>query len=303
LDAQEVNMNSEIKTAHANVTEFAYLACGSENDPAVIFLHGFPDDPHTWDGVVKLLTGEPLRLLRPWLRGFGGTIVSDERAKSGQVGALAQDVLDFADALGLEGFFLVGQDWGSRAVLGATVLAPQRVRGLVHLATAYGRGDVTAEQELRQMQAFWYQWLFQTAQGRELFAKDPINFGKYLWQVWSPQWIFAPEGYSVAAESFGNAQFIETVLHYYAHRWKSAPGSPAYTRQQEIIDQAPPISVPTIFACGTADACNLPEYSRGNERFFSGPYERIEIPGVGHFVQRERPEIVGELVRSLVRQL
>jgi hypothetical protein len=38
---------------------------------------------------------------------------------------------------------------------------------------------------------------------------------------------------------------------------------------------------------------------RGNECFFGRSYNRIEIPGVGHFVLRERPEVVAELVRKL----
>jgi pimeloyl-ACP methyl ester carboxylesterase len=66
--------------------------------------------------------GEPMRILRPWLRGFGGTSVLDETARSGQVGALAQDVLDFSDALGVERFVLVGQDWGLRAAQGVALL-------------------------------------------------------------------------------------------------------------------------------------------------------------------------------------
>jgi pimeloyl-ACP methyl ester carboxylesterase len=292
-------MNSAMKTVRSRVLEIAYLESGIANDPAIILLHGFPDDPHTWDGAVQRLSGESLRILRPWLRAFGGTSVLEKAARSGQVGALAQDVLDFADALGVERFVLVGQDWGSRAAQGVALLASQRVRGLLLLATAYGRGEVSAEVELAQQQAFWYQWLFQTPHGRALFAADPVRFCEYLWRVWSPEWKFQAEEFASVTESFTNSQFAETVLHYYAHRWKSASGSPQYARQQEVVDSGEPIPVPTIFACGAADACNLPAYSRGNEGFFTATYTRLEIPGVGHFVQRERPEIVAELVRKL----
>jgi pimeloyl-ACP methyl ester carboxylesterase len=133
----------------------------------------------------------------------------------------------------------------------------------------------------------------------EYFSGDPIHFCEYLWRVWSPHWKFPREGFHSVTESFANPQFVATVLHYYAHRWKSAPGSPQYGRQQEVVESGEPIRVPTIFACGSADACNLPAYSGGNERFFGGTYTRMEIPGVGHFVQRERPDIVAELVRKL----
>jgi pimeloyl-ACP methyl ester carboxylesterase len=292
-------LDSQNKQLRLNLLDIAYRDFGRASDTPVIFLHGFPDDVSTWEAVTQRLSGEPLRLLIPWLRGFGGTVPRDE-AKSGQIAALAQDVLDFADALGIDRFFLVGQDWGARAAQGTAVLAPDRVRGLLTFATGYGQGDVSAEIKLDQERAFWYQWLFQTPHGRSLFADDTVNFCRYLWRVWSPLWRFSPEEYSSVARSFDNPQFLETVLHYYAHRWKSAPGNSLYSQQQALLDKTPQIIVPSIFACGLADACNLAEYSRGNERFFAGPYTRIEIPEVGHFVQRERPELVAELVRKLL---
>lgn len=95
-------MNLTVKTVRSRSVRTAYLEHGMASNPTIILLHGFPDDPHTWDGVVQRLCGEPMRMLRPWLRGFGGTSVLDETARSGQVGALAQDVLDLVDALGVE---------------------------------------------------------------------------------------------------------------------------------------------------------------------------------------------------------
>ncbi len=293
------HMDAQSKMLRLKLLDVCYYDLGRSSDPAVILLHGFPDDPNTWNAVAGVFAAEPLRLLVPWLRGFGKTIVQ-EIAKSGQIAALAQDVIDFADALDLDRFVLVGQDWGSRAAHGVALLAPGRVRALLALATGYGRGNVSAELEVFQQQAFWYQWLLQTPHGRKLFADDYTNFCQSLWKVWSPQWRFAPEEYSSVAGSFDNPQFVETVLHYYAHRWKSAPGNPLYTEQQALIDKTPPISVPTIFACGAADACNLPEHSRGNEGFYSSSYKRVEIPGVGHFVQRERPDLVAALIRKLL---
>jgi len=61
-------------------------------------------------------------------------------ASGAQVAALAQDVLDFADVWPYVAFFLVGHDWGSRAAHGVAALAPERVIGLVALATGYGSG-------------------------------------------------------------------------------------------------------------------------------------------------------------------
>ena len=50
-----------------------------------------------WDLVVAELDGARLRLVRPFQRGFGPSRVTAVAAHSGQVAALAQDVLDLAD--------------------------------------------------------------------------------------------------------------------------------------------------------------------------------------------------------------
>jgi pimeloyl-ACP methyl ester carboxylesterase len=36
-------------------------------------LHGWPDDPTTWDQVSPALTAAGFRTIAPWLRGFGPT--------------------------------------------------------------------------------------------------------------------------------------------------------------------------------------------------------------------------------------
>ena len=41
--------------------------------------------------------------------------------------------------------------------------------------------------------------------------------------------------------------------------------------------------------------------SAGKEAFFTGPYARHVIAGVGHFIQRERPDAVVEAVLQLAR--
>jgi pimeloyl-ACP methyl ester carboxylesterase len=288
------------KSVRLKNLEISYLEDGDPNGLPVVFLHGFPDDALSWDSVVERLGSQPLRFLRPWQRGFGGSIVVEQSARSGQTAALAQDVLDFADTMKLDRFVLVGHDWGSRAAHGVAILAPDRLSGLIALATPYGQGTVAPETKLRQEQAFWYQWFFQTPHGQSVFRQDEKLFCRYLWGSWSPRWQFTSEEYDATARSFGNPQFVETVLHYYAHRWANASGSPVYAKQQELIDGVPKISVRTIFACGAEDRCNLPEISRANERFYGGYYRRVEIANAGHFMQRENPERVAELIRELL---
>jgi pimeloyl-ACP methyl ester carboxylesterase len=283
-----------MKIARTAVAEIGYLESGETDGIPVLLLHGFPDDAHTWDGVVAKLEGLPLRLVRPFQRGFGPSRVTSIAAHSGQVAALAQDVLDLADELKIDRFALVGQDWGSRAAHAVAILAPERVTRLLVLATGYGPVIDDAAVQLRQAHAFWYQWWFHTAAGRAALEQNRERICEYLWRVWSPEWRFNPEEFAAIVPSLANEQFVDTVVHYYRHRWGAAPGSPFYQSQEIKLRDAPPIPVPAVFICGMSDACNLPESSRGNAKLYPAGLERVELPGVGHFVQRQRPEEVAK---------
>jgi pimeloyl-ACP methyl ester carboxylesterase len=129
------------KAINTGVAEIAYLDEGPQTGTPIILLHGFPDDPKTWDSVIEEIPHENFRLLRPWQRGTGRSRVMDQAAGGAQVAALVQDVLDFADGLDLRRFFLVGHDWSSRVAHGVAALAAERVIGLVALATGYGSGN------------------------------------------------------------------------------------------------------------------------------------------------------------------
>jgi pimeloyl-ACP methyl ester carboxylesterase len=287
-----------MKIVRTAVAEIGYLESGRSDVFPVLFLHGFPDDPHTWDRVVGELEGLPLRLVRPFQRGFGPSRVTAIAARSGQVAALAQDVLDLADALGIDRFGLVGQDWGSRAAHAVAILAPERATGLLVLATGYGPGVDNPEVRLRQAHVFWYQWWFHTEAGRLALEQDRAKVCEYLWRVWSPEWRFSPDEFAAVVPSLKNEQFVDTVIHYYRHRWGAAPSSPFYEAQEIKLRDMPPIPVPAVFLCGMSDACNLPESSRGNAKLYPAGLERVELAGVGHFVQREQP---GEVAKRLQR--
>jgi pimeloyl-ACP methyl ester carboxylesterase len=277
--------------------EIGYEEFGDPTGLPVLLLHGFPDDAvRAWDGVIRQLSHERVRMITPYLRGFGPTLITAPEAVSGQLAALGQDVLDLADSLHIERFVIVGQDWGARAAYAAAALAPARIIFLLCLATPYvmfgGKNESPA-----QARAFWYQWYFNLDRGREAFAADPKSFCEYLWRVWSPRWEFSTAEFAATSAAWSNPQFVDVVIHYYRHRYGNASGSGVYTAQQAILVAQPVIRVPTVFACGTADACNLPESSLGQECWFANGYERVEVEGAGHFIQREDPGLIAALLQ------
>lgn len=120
----------------AGVLEIAYLDDGPPGGWPVVLSHGFPYDVHAYDEVVPLLTDRGARVIRWYQRGFGPTrFRSAGTMRSGQQAALGSDLVSLADALGLKGPVLAGYDWGGLASCVATALWPERVAGLVSLAS------------------------------------------------------------------------------------------------------------------------------------------------------------------------
>jgi pimeloyl-ACP methyl ester carboxylesterase len=289
--------------------EIDYEEHGSPQGAPVLLLHGFPDAKEAWRAVVAELGSAaggagPLaaRLIVPSLRGYGHTRLRAGHTPTGQQSALAADVLELMDGLAVERAILVGHDWGARAAYAAAVLAPERIQGLVTLATAYQfpAGPVPS---LAQAQAHWYQYLFQLDAGHDTLARDPAAFGAALWRLWSPTWQWRPEELQEAQGSWQQPEFAQIVVTYYRTRFGNYQGPPEYAEKQQALDAKPPVPVPVLLAQGAEDACELLGSTEdGLERFYPAGLERTVLPGAGHFLPRERPQEIAALVREAVRR-
>ena len=107
------------------VLEIGYESAGDPGGAPVILLHGFPYDVRAFDDAASLLAGQGAFVLAPYLRGFGPTRFLDPATmRSGQQAALAQDLLDFMDALNIGQAVVAGYDWGGRAACIVAALDP-----------------------------------------------------------------------------------------------------------------------------------------------------------------------------------
>jgi pimeloyl-ACP methyl ester carboxylesterase len=279
--------------AETPLLDIAYEASGPEGGTPAILLHGWPDDVRTWDRIAPALAAAGWRVFVPYLRGYGPTrFRSDATMRSGQLSALGKDLLDFADALGLGRFTVVGHDWGARAAYIAAALAPERVRRCVALSVGWGSNDPKQPLSLRQARNYWYHWFMALERGAEQVRADGKAFARCLWETWSPPGWFSDDALAATARSFENPDWAAVTLHSYRHRWGLADGDPAYAALEARLLPTPAIGVPTLVIHGGADGANDPSTSAGRERLFSGRYERRVLDGIGHFPQREAPAAV-----------
>ncbi len=284
--------SSPLKAVSTRLLEVAYEVSGPEGGRPAILLYGWPDDIRTWDRSLPALHAQGWKTIVPYLRGFGATrFLSASTQRSGQLAALGQDVVDLADALGLDRFAVAGHDWGARAAYIAASLAPHRISHCVALSVGYATNDPRQPLSLRQARNYWYHWYMAVDRGEAALRTERRAFTRFLWQTWSPNWSFSQADFERTAASFENPDWADVVLHSYRHRWGFVAGDPMYDALEKKLTPAPPITVDTLVIHGAADSCNDPATSEGREPFFQGRYQRVVLPGLGHFPQRESSEV------------
>jgi pimeloyl-ACP methyl ester carboxylesterase len=97
----------------AGVLNVGYAEAGPSDGPAVLLLHGWPYDIHSFVDVVPLLAAAGYRVIVPYVRGFGTTrFLSGDTPRNGQQAALALDTIALMDALAIDKAILAGFDWG-----------------------------------------------------------------------------------------------------------------------------------------------------------------------------------------------
>lgn len=284
--------------------KIAYEQHGPTTGEAVILLHGFPYSPRAYDDIAPALAAQGLRVIVPYLRGYGPTrFNSPDTLRSGQQAALAQDLLDLLNALAIPQVALCGYDWGGRAACIVAALWPERVRCLV-TGDGYNLQNIpgsTQPLDPETEHRLWYQYYFHTPRGVEGLTKNRRAFCELLWRLWSPTWAGKAERYVLSAPAFDNPDFVEVVIHSYRHRFMSVPGDPALEWMEEALAKQPPINVPTISLCGADDGVGPATEIDEDVEHFTGHYERRVLAGVGHNIAEEAPEATIKALLDLLR--
>ena len=290
-----------VRTRHLEV---ALSDAGPKDGPVALLLHGWPDDATTWSRIAPRLNAAGFRTLAPMLRGSGGTRFRSPRTlRTGNTGILAVDAIELMDALGVERFVVAGHDWGSNVAEMLAVGWPRRVARIAMLASPSRLGGLRIT-GFEQTHRYWYHWLQATRRGTEYVTGHPVDFARYMWDHWSPPGWFDEATFRAVARSFRNPDWVPVMLHSYRSRWGEAPLDRRSVRLEAKVKATRRLATPTMFLQGGADRVTAPAASEKMAATHSGPFERIVLDGMGHFLPREAPDAVAEhLLRHFVPEL
>lgn len=272
--------------------DITFIETGARHGQPVLLLHGWPDDATAWSGIAERLKNRHVRLVIPYLRGFGPTTFREnDSARTANGGILAMDAIALMDGLGIERFSVIGHDWGSHIAECLAIGWPDRIERIAQLSSTPRMGGLRTP-PFRQSQLYWYQWFMATKRGAEAIAKDPKGFARIQWENWAPSGWFDEATFEAVAKSFENPDWVAITLHSYRVRWGEAEPDPRSLWLEDRVKRTTSLSVPAIFIQGKEDGVTPAEMSEKVHERFTGPFDRILLQNVGHFPQREDPEAV-----------
>ena len=278
-----------------NDVELVYLGMGPEDGPLALCLHGFPDSAWTWRFLAPELVAAGFRVVAPFLRGYAPSAVpADGRFQSG---ALALDALELHSALGADGSaVLIGHDWGALAAYGAASGGPERWRRVVAAAVPPAL-DLQRLFSYDQVKRSFYFFVFQWPMAEMIVGADDLVFIDRLWADWSPGYDGSDDVPRVK-DCLRDPANLTAAIGYYRAALGALPQDPALADLQAGTNAPPP--QPTLYLHGADDGCMAVSLTEGVDRQLA-PGSRVEIvPGTGHFLHLERPDVVNKAILDFV---
>jgi len=269
----------------ARGVEFHYAEAGGGED-VVLCLHGWPQHWYEWRHLMPALA-DRYRVIALDLRGFGWSEAPEDGYEKEN---LADDVLAVLDELGLERVKLVGHDWGGWIGFLLCLREPQRFERFLAM------GILPPWTGIREMGPhawrLWYQWMVLTPglgyrlhRSGKLVPKVLVGASKRR-QVWDPATIHA---FSDTFQEPARARMGVQLYRVFNLREMPSIVRGRYAKAR--------LEVPTLLLHGAEDP--LPHQAiKGYERHA----DRMDlelVPGCGHFIADEMPELVADRARTL----
>lgn len=261
---------------HGAVLHFARAGRG----PALILLHGFPQDWSAWRPVIDRLARR-FTVIVPDLRGIGGSTAGSDKFDAA---TMAADIRDLAKGLKLDRPYIVGHDIGGQVAHAFALQFPQAMRGVMILDTPLPGMD--GWDECLAKPGLWHVGFLQTPDlpetllaGRHApFFEHMLGFGD-----------FDAEQVAESLKAYASA----AQLHAACEIYRAFDRNVAFTREHQGVNEAP-----LILAMGAHSPLRAlaPRIAQGLRDSGFAKVEEATVTDAGHFLVNDQPDAVAALI-------
>jgi pimeloyl-ACP methyl ester carboxylesterase len=265
-----------------------HVAEAGEGSP-ILLLHGWPQHWWIWRKVVPTLA-ENHRVICPDLRGFGW---SEAPTGPYEISELAADMVALLDELGLDQVDLIGHDWGGYTGFLLCLNQPERIRRYLALGIVHPWFE-PPKPSPQALQRTAYQFILATPfLGSGVHRFIPAFVRLVISKGSHPDAHWTREELDCYAQSFRAHDHALAASHIYrSFLLRELPRlKKGHYRSQRS-------SVPTRILAGDADPVIRADILAGFEPY-ADDMSVEEVPGCGHFIAEEKPELVIERAREL----
>lgn len=274
---------------------------GGAGEP-IIFLHGFPESHRTWRFQMRDFARDH-RVVAPDQRGFGGSDKPQE-VEAYKTDKVVEDLIALADALAIEGFTLVGHDWGGAAAWLAALRHPERVKRLVIINAPHplifqkslidDEGQRAASQYINRFRDPAMETLI-AAMGLDTFFEKSFGSHVDLRKI-------APAEREAYLHDWARPGALTAMLNWYRATEIVVPEAnekahhPLWTHMP-----FPRLEMPVLVLWGLKDKALLPVQLAGLHDLIDD-LRLVPIEDAGHFVPWEKPEAVTQAIRDFLAE-
>jgi pimeloyl-ACP methyl ester carboxylesterase len=247
---------------------------GPGGAPAVLLLHGFPENAAMWAGVTPALHAAGLRTVAPDQRGYSPGARPAGIADYSMHHVVA-DTLGLLDALELRTVHVLGHDWGAVVAWNLAARHPDRVSTLTAVSVPHPAAHAAAlRTDPDQQERSAYLTVFRRPDAEELLLADGARRLRRMLQPLPEPTV---DGFVRPLTAPGA---LTGPLNWYR----------AMSRAD--LDGLGPITVPSTYVWGTEDLAVSRVAAEGCARYVTADYRFVELAGVGHWVPELEPDTV-----------
>ncbi|KAG5418895.1 hypothetical protein I9W82_003613 [Candida metapsilosis] len=306
-----MSLNQHVIKLHNEGREFTTLSNlplsaiqAQDFSRVIILIHGFPDSNKTFNSIWPLLLShfnkEKVLLIAPTLRGYEVSSTGPEEEYmlpylAGDVKAWIHEVNPRLD----KPVHLVGHDWGAKVAFKTANMYPELIKSMVILSIAYLMNISLWETLWYAPEQIYKSSYFLTMQFPWLYRPrftESNDYLTYLWNFIAPNYQVSQEELTEIRERFKNDAIVDGATSYYRHALRPS----SYWKSEWSVDFE---KVPTLMICGEDDGCRSPKLARLEQEKLKGLYPKAQVkilPKVGHFIQREAPEVTAGLITDFI---